>query len=167
MELVRMINAIGVPRPLIYVAGGVAAMGILALLSGMRYLPNNRIGIVENLWSLRGSVSEGRLMAFGGRAGNQTAVLRGGLHFLLWIWQYRIHRVPLTVVSQGRIGDVFARDGEPLKPEQTRGRVVRCNNLQNALLVAEKAGIRPSATPCATDQPAASNNVPEVEKTSC
>ena len=101
MELVKMINAMGVPRPLIYVAGGASAMGILALLAGVHYIPNNRIGIVENLWSLRGSVSEGRLMAFGGRAGYQTAVLRDALHFLLWIWLYRIHRVPLTVPERG------------------------------------------------------------------
>ena len=59
-------------------------------------------------------------------------MLRGGIYFLYWIWQYRIHKVPLTIIPQGKIGYVFARDGEPLKPEQTLGRVVPCNNFQDA-----------------------------------
>ena len=39
-------------------------------------------------------------------------MLRGGLHFGLWAWQYRIHSVPLVTVPQGKIGYVYARDGE-------------------------------------------------------
>ena len=79
-----------------------------------------------------GSVREGRLMAMAGQSGYQTAVLRGGFHYFLWIWQYRIHKMPLCVIPQGKIGYVFARDGEPLKPEQTLARVVPCNHFQDA-----------------------------------
>ena len=49
-----------------------------------------------------------------------------------WRWQYRIHRVPLVTVPQGKIGYVYARDGEPLAPSQTLGCVVACNNFQDA-----------------------------------
>jgi uncharacterized membrane protein YqiK len=102
------------------------------LLVGMRYIPNNRVGVVEKLWSGRGSVPEGRIMALSGEAGFQADVLRGGLHFGLWAWQYRIHKVGLVTVPQGKIGYVYARDGDPLSPSQTIGRVVGCNNFQDA-----------------------------------
>jgi uncharacterized membrane protein YqiK len=104
----------------------------LVLASGVRYIPNNRVGVVEKLWSAKGSVTQGRIMALNGEAGFQVELLRGGLHFGLWGWQYRIHSLPLVTVSQGKIGYVYARDGEPLLPSQTIGRVVACNNFQDA-----------------------------------
>src|SRR5262249_51485061 len=55
-----------------------------------------------------------------------------GIHFGLWRWQYRVHKVPLVTVPQGKIGYVYARDGEPLPPSQTLGRVVPSNNFQDA-----------------------------------
>jgi uncharacterized membrane protein YqiK len=104
---------------------------ILELL-GWRYIPNNRVGIVEKLWSGKGSVPEGSILALHGEAGFQADVLRGGLHFGLWRWQYRIHKVTLVTVPQGKIGYVYARDGQPLQPSQTLGRVTPCNNFQDA-----------------------------------
>src|SRR5262249_22084400 len=38
----------------------------------------------------------------------------------------------LVTVPQGKIGYVYARDGEPLQPGQTLGRVVSSNNFQDA-----------------------------------
>jgi uncharacterized membrane protein YqiK len=109
-------------------------LGVLALgeLLGMRYIPNNRVGIKEMLWSAKGSVTGGRIIALGGEAGYQAELLRGGFHFGLWRWQYRIHKVGLVTVPQGKIGYVYARDGKPLQPSQTLGRVVPCNNFQDA-----------------------------------
>ena len=54
------------------------------------------------------------LLALQGEAGYQADLLRGGVHFGLWRWQYRIHKVRLVIVSQGKVGYVYARDGEPL-----------------------------------------------------
>lgn len=115
------------------------AVGILLLvlvglitLSGVRYIPNNRVGIVEKLWSTKGSVPQGRIMALGGEAGFQAELLRGGAHFGYWGWQYRIHKVNLVTIPQGKIGYVYARDGEPLPADQTLGRVVPCDNFQDA-----------------------------------
>ena len=128
-------EALGLPPFAWYVLGVVLfALGIMLLLelTGMRYIPNNRVGIVEKLWSPRGSVPEGRIIALNGEAGFQADLLRGGLHFGLWRWQYRIHKVPLVTMPQGKIGYVYARDGEPLPPSQTLGRVVACNNFQDA-----------------------------------
>ena len=101
-------------------------------LAGLRYIANNRVGIVEKLWSLKGSVPEGRIIALDGEAGFQAEVLRGGLHFGFWRWQYRIHKMPLVSVPQGKIGYVYARDGEALPPSQTLGQIVPCNNFQDA-----------------------------------
>jgi len=110
---------------------GLGAVAVLFWLC-FRWIPNDRIGVVEKWWSLSGSVPEGRILALGGEAGYRSDVLRGGLHFGYWRWQYAIHSVPLVTIPEGRIGYVFARDGEPLPPAQTLGRVVACNNFQDA-----------------------------------
>lgn len=109
-------------------------LGLLALveLCGLRFIPNDQVGIVEKRWSPKGSVPEGRIMAIAGEAGYQADVLRGGFHVGLWRWQYRIHRVALVTVPQGQIAYVYARDGEALAPSQTLGRNVACNNFQDA-----------------------------------
>src|SRR5204863_478075 len=59
-------------------------------------------------------------------------LLRGGLHFGLWRWQYRVHKLPLVTIPQGKIGYVYARDGDALPPSQTLGRIIECDNFQNA-----------------------------------
>jgi uncharacterized membrane protein YqiK len=126
----------------LFVAGLFLA-GLIVLWLTTRYIPNNYVGVVEKLWSRHGSVSEGSIMALEGEAGYQADLLRGGVHFGLWRWQYRIHKLPLVTVPQGKIGYVYARDGEPLAPSQTIGRVVASNNFQDArafLLGAEATG---------------------------
>ncbi len=107
-------------------------LALMASWFSLRYIPNNYVGIVEKLWSAKGSVPEGCIIALGGEAGFQADLLRGGVHFGLWRWQYRIHKVRLVTVSHGKIGYVYARDGEPLPPSQTLGRVVESNNFQDA-----------------------------------
>ncbi len=91
------------------------------LTRSIRYIPNNRVGIVEKLWSRRGSVPNG-LIALRGEAGYQPDVLRGGIH-VFRPFQFRIHSAPLVTIPQGQIGYVFARDGEPLPPTQTLARM--------------------------------------------
>jgi hypothetical protein len=90
----------------------------------LRFIPNNYVGVVEKLWSAKGSVPEGHILALNGEAGYQADLLRGGIHFGLWRWQYRVHLCSLVTVPQGKIGYVYARDGQPLPPNQTLGRTV-------------------------------------------
>src|SRR5262249_9247819 len=85
--------------------------------SSIRYIANNRIAIVEKLWSSKGSLERG-LIALNGGAGYQPAVPRGALH-ILFPFQYRLHIQPLVTIPQGRIGYIFARDGAPLGAGQT------------------------------------------------
>ncbi len=113
------------------VAGALALVLVAAWLT-TRYIPNNYVGVVEKLWSRTGSVTAGAILALNGEAGYQADLLRGGIHFGLWRWQYRIHKARLVTVPQGRIGYVYARDGEPLQPSQTLARVATCNNFQDA-----------------------------------
>jgi uncharacterized membrane protein YqiK len=120
-------------------AGGLFAaivMSGLALFAWLtvRYIPNDSVGVVEKLWSSRGGVREGAIIALNGEAGYQADLLRGGIHFGYWRWQYRIHRTRLVTVPHGKIGYVYARDGEPLLPSQTLGHVVPSNNFQDARL---------------------------------
>ena len=49
----------------------------LLLLSGIRYIPNTRVGLVEKRTSRKGSVTTG-IIALHGQAGFQPALLRGG-----------------------------------------------------------------------------------------
>jgi uncharacterized membrane protein YqiK len=91
---------------------------VLIYISGIiRYIPNDRLGVLEKLWSFEGSVQSG-LIALNGEAGYQPEVVRGGFHFFM-PFQYRLHAVPLVTVPQGQIGYVFARDGTALPPSQT------------------------------------------------
>lgn len=110
------------------------AIPVLLLLWWLcvRYIPHNRIGVVEKLWSARGSLAEGSIVALHGEAGYQARLLRGGLHFGYYRWQYRIHNARLVTIPQGEIGYVYARDGESLSPSQTLGRIVPSNNFQDA-----------------------------------
>src|SRR5215213_10394158 len=102
----------------------VALLLLTAAVIGARYIPHDRVGIVEKLWSSSGSVPEGGIIALNKEAGYQSEVLRGGLHFGYWRWQYRIHRAPLVTIPQGKIGYVYARDGQSLAPSQTLAHVV-------------------------------------------
>ena len=95
----------------------VIALLVLIKISGVfRYIPNNQVGIVEKLWSPKGSVASG-FIALNGEAGFEPEVLRGGLHILM-PFTFRIHRSDLVTVGQGRIAYVFARDGAALAPSQ-------------------------------------------------
>jgi uncharacterized membrane protein YqiK len=120
------------PGPVI-VAGVIVALvvALLAVFFCVRFIPNNRVGIVEKLWGSN-PLPQGHIIALVGEPGYQADILRGGLHFGWWRWQYRIHQVQLVAIPQGKIGYVYARDGQSLQPSQTLGRVVDCNNFQDA-----------------------------------
>jgi uncharacterized membrane protein YqiK len=94
-----------------------SAVLIGLLVGSIKFIPNNRVGLVEKLFSFKGSVKQG-LIALNQESGYQPDVLRGGLHFLFML-QYKIHIMPLVTIPQGKIGYVFARDGQSLSATQT------------------------------------------------
>jgi uncharacterized membrane protein YqiK len=113
------------------VLAGLVVLGIvlLIILSGVRAIPNTRIGIVEKRFSPKGSVKSG-FIALNGEAGFQPNVLRGGLHYLMPI-QYVVHTAPLVTIPQGKIGYIFARDGKLLDPTQTLASNVDVSDFQD------------------------------------
>jgi len=115
----------------ILLIGGLVILGIVLLifLSGVRVIPNTRIGIVEKRFSPKGSVKSG-FIALNGEAGFQPKVLRGGVHYLMPV-QYVVHTAPLVTIPQGKIGYIFARDGKLLDPTQTLASNVDVSDFQD------------------------------------
>jgi uncharacterized membrane protein YqiK len=116
--------------------GAIAAV----LLLGIRYIANDRIGIVEKNFSLKGSVRQG-LIALQGEAGFQPGVLRGGLHWLMPL-QYTVHTEPLVTIPQGKIGYVFARDGRALEPGQALASNLEASSFEDAAAFLAAGGQR-------------------------
>jgi uncharacterized membrane protein YqiK len=114
----------------------------LPRLLGIVYIPHTQVGIIEKIWSGKGSLREGQIIARNGEAGFQARFLRGGIHFGLYPWQYRIHKEPLVVVAEGKMAYVYARDGIPLEPTQTLGKNVDSNHFQDAVKFLESGGQR-------------------------
>src|SRR6185503_15277022 len=106
-----------------------AGIIVLILLSGIRFIPNTRIGIVEKRFSFGGSVKSG-FIALNGEAGFQPNVLRGGIHYLMPV-QYVVHAAPLVTIPQGKIGYIFARDGKLLDSTQTLASNVEVSDFQD------------------------------------
>src|SRR5262245_43305543 len=123
-----------------FVVGGLVLLVVLFLLAGIRFIPNNKVGIVEMRISPKGSLDKG-VIALKGEAGFQPGVLRGGLHYLLPI-QYDVHIVPLVTIPQGKIGYVFARDGQPLPPSQTLASNATAQDFQDVTDFLQKGGQR-------------------------
>lgn len=114
----------------IYLVASIAAFIIIWKLIGLRIIPNNKIGIVEKWWSVKGSLNE-QIIALNGEAGFQPDVLRGGIHFRT-PFKYKVHICSFVTIPQGQIAYVFARDGQPLAPTQTLGKIINeSNNFQD------------------------------------
>jgi uncharacterized membrane protein YqiK len=106
-------------HPALWLAAAIAFLILLRIANIFRYIPNNQVGIVEKLWSTKGSIKDG-FIALNGEAGYEPEVLRGGLH-VFFPFMYRIHKSDLVTVGQGKIAYVFARDGAPLGASQVLG----------------------------------------------
>ena len=109
----------GLFQPALWTAAAIAIVILLRASNMFRYSPNNQVGIVEKLWTMKGSVQDG-FIALNGEAGYEPEVLHGGLH-VLFPFMYRIHKSDLVTVGQGKIAYVFARDGAALGPSQVLG----------------------------------------------
>lgn len=97
---------------------------------GLRVINSNEVAVVEKWWSLKGSLKDS-IIALNGEAGYAPGLLRGGIHFKS-VLMYKIHKYPLITIPQGQIAYLFARDGAPLSPVQTLGRIVpEANNFQD------------------------------------
>ena len=122
---------------------GVLVVGYLLIfvILGLRVIDSNEVAVVEKWWSFKGSLKDS-IIALNGEAGYQPIVLRGGIH-LKTVLMYKIHKYPLITIPQGQIAYIFARDGEPLNPVQTLGKVVKeANNFQDVKGFLQNGGQR-------------------------
>ena len=132
-------SGILISNPLTILLVIVVIILIIFFLSGIRFIPNNRIGIVEKRFGRR-SVKSG-FIALKGEAGYQPDLLRGGLHYLIPV-QFLVHIAPLVTIAQGKIGYVFARDGEPLSAMQVLASNITANNFQDVANFLNNGGQR-------------------------
>ena len=61
---------------ILWIAGIALALVVVPWLAGVRYIPHDKVGIVEKLWSPKGSLTGGRIIALEGEAGFQAELLR-------------------------------------------------------------------------------------------
>jgi uncharacterized membrane protein YqiK len=108
---------------------GLILVGPLVL--GAVFIRERQVGVVVKKFGSR-SLPPGQLIALAGESGYQADTLPPGLHFGYWRWQYRILKMPVTVVPQGEIALVVAAAGESIPTERILGKVVECDNFQDA-----------------------------------
>lgn len=87
-------------------------------LFGIIIIPEDRIGLVTKKFVLFGADKElpdGRIIATKGEAGFQAKTLAPGIYFWMWPWQFEVNMEPFTIIPEGKIGLISAKDG--LVPE--------------------------------------------------
>lgn len=118
---------------------------ILRFLFGMVIVPEDKIGLVTKKFVLLGENKElpdGRIIATMGEAGFQAKTLAPGLYFWKWVWQFEITMESFTIIPEGKIGLVMAKDGAEIPTGNILGRRVECDNFQDADLFLKNNGQR-------------------------
>jgi len=106
------------------------AIGVFLVLSGTRMIREDQSGLVIKRFGR--SLASGRIIALNGEAGYQARLLSPGWHTGLWIWRYKVIKVPVVVVNPGEIALIVAADGEAIPAERVLARSVECDNFQDA-----------------------------------
>jgi len=128
---------------IIYVVAAVLTLLFAKSLLGIVFIPENKTGIVVKKFVLFGTyknLPEGRIIATQGEAGYQAQMLPPGLHFLKWPWQYSIEKIPFTLIPEGKLGLIEAKDGQQLDSGHITARTVDCNKFQDAILFLNNGG---------------------------
>lgn len=115
---------------------------ILRLFFGMVIIPENKIGLVTKKFVLIGNtpLPDGRIIALNGEAGFQGKTLAPGLYWGKWPWQFEITLQDFTVIPEGSIGLLVARDGAPLPIGAILARGVECDSFQDVAKFFENGG---------------------------
>lgn len=108
---------------------------VLRVFFGMIIVPDDRIGLVVKKFALVGAdkrLPDGRIIATRGEAGMQAKPLAPGLYWRMWPWQYSILMEPFTIIEQGKLGLVKAKDGASLDTGRVLGKPVECDKFQDS-----------------------------------
>lgn len=115
----------------------------LEVLSGLVLIGENEVGIVSKKFnpnSSHSSLPSHQLIALNGEAGCQADTLSPGVHLGYWPWMYTIIKEPVINILAGEIALIVAKNGAPIPLGRILGKVVDCNNFQNARAFLENGG---------------------------
>jgi uncharacterized membrane protein YqiK len=109
----------------------VVLAALVASLAGIVIISERQVGVVVKRFATR-PLPPDRLIALHGEAGYQADTLAPGIHLGYFPWKYSIRKVPVTVVPSGEIALVVAADGDSIPAERILGKVVDCDDFQDA-----------------------------------
>ncbi|MEH2169696.1 MAG: flotillin family protein [Nostoc sp.] len=117
--------------PIVLVGGLVIFVPLF--FGGLVVIGEREVGIIVRKFTLSGQgLPAGSLIALNGEAGLQADTLAPGWHWGYWPWQYSVKKESVIVVPQGEIALIVAADGLPNPPERILGKIVSCDNFQDA-----------------------------------
>ncbi|MEB3294913.1 MAG: SPFH domain-containing protein [Synechococcales bacterium] len=129
------INIFGIFPLWFYAIGGVLLFFVflpkIGWVAGLIVIGEREVGIVTKKFSAK-TLPAGRLIALEGEAGLQADTLSPGWHFGYFPWQYSVQKDDLVVIPQDEIGLIIANDGIAIPASRILGKVVKCENFQNA-----------------------------------
>lgn len=117
--------------PIVMVGGLVIFVPLV--FGGLVVIGDREVGVVVKKFAISGrGLPAGRLIALNGEAGLQADTLAPGWHWGHWPWQYSVRKEQVVVVPQGEIALLVAADGASNPPERILGKIVDCDNFQDA-----------------------------------
>lgn len=99
-------------------------------LLGLIVIKEQEVGIVVKKFGSKLAASQH--IALKGEAGYQADTLAPGWHFGFYPWRFAVKKVPVVRIPQGEIGLIVAAAGTPPPSDRILGRVVACDNFQDA-----------------------------------
>ena len=117
--------------PIIVVGGVIIFLPLF--FGGLVVISEREVGIVVKKFAVSGrGLPAGSLIALNGESGYQADTLAPGWHWGYWPWQFSVRKESVTVIPQGEIALIVAADGTSIPLERILGKVVDCDNFQDA-----------------------------------
>jgi uncharacterized membrane protein YqiK len=121
------------PGILIFLIVGGTLVCIPLFFGGLTTIGEGEVGIVVRKFTLSGKgLPPTRLVALDGEAGIQADTLAPGWHWGYFPWQYQVRKEKVVVIPQSEIALVVAADGAAIPSERILGKIVDCDNFQDA-----------------------------------
>ncbi|MGL5081237.1 MAG: SPFH domain-containing protein [Microcoleaceae cyanobacterium] len=136
LQTIQLLQVGGFNLPVwVYPIGAIAVLFLfipkIGWIAGLIVIGEREVGVITKKFSAK-SLPAGKLIALNGEAGLQADTLPPGWHFGYFPWQYNIRKEPVIVVPQGEIGLVVSTDGQTIPANRILGKVVECEDFQNA-----------------------------------